>query len=85
MRTTVDMPAELMQAAKVKAAERGETLKDLVTRAVATELRVSAGPARTGRLSLPLIGREASPEVSVTNADIEAALNAEDIDRYAGR
>jgi hypothetical protein len=84
MRTTVDMPAELMQAAKVRAAERGETLKDLVTRAVARELHVPAEPARAGRLSLPLIGRDASPSVSVTNADIEAALDAEDIERYAG-
>jgi hypothetical protein len=85
MRTTVDMPTEIMQAAKVRAAERGETLKDLVTRAVAQELRVPARPARAGRVSLPLIGREASPSVDVTNADIEAALEAEDIDRYAGR
>jgi hypothetical protein len=85
MRTTVEMPAELMQAAKVRAAERGETLKDLVTRAVARELHVPAGPARTGRLSLPLIGRGASPSVDVTNADIEGALDAEDIDRYVDR
>ncbi len=85
MRTTVDMPDELMQAAKVRAAERGETLKDLVTRAVAHELRVPARPARATRVSLPLVGREASPKVNVTNADIEAALDAEDIDRYAGR
>jgi hypothetical protein len=85
MRTTVDIPAELMHAAKVKAAERGETLKDLVTRAVAHELRVPARAARAGRVSLPLVGRGASPSVSMTNADIEAALEAEDIDRYAGR
>ncbi len=85
MRTTVEMPAELMQAAKVRAAERGETLKDLVTRAVAHELRIPARSARAGRVSLPLIGRDASPSINVTNADIEAALEAEDVDRYAGR
>ncbi|HXP18753.1 MAG TPA: hypothetical protein VN840_03805 [Streptosporangiaceae bacterium] len=84
MRTTVDMPADLMHAAKVRAAEHGETLKDLVTRAVARELRVPARPTRTGRVSLPLIGREASPSVDITNADIDAALEAEDADRYAG-
>ena len=85
MRTTVDMPAELMQAAKVRAAEGGETLKDLVTRAVAQELRIPARPARAGRVSLPLVGRDATPSVNVANADIEAALEAEEIDRYAGR
>ncbi|MDQ2875773.1 MAG: hypothetical protein M3Y33_13675 [Actinomycetota bacterium] len=85
MRTTVDMPAELMHAAKVRAAERGETLKDLVTRAVAQELRMPARAARAGRISLPLVGREAGPRVSMTNADIEAALDAEDAARYAGQ
>src|SRR5258708_25246548 len=85
MRTTVDMPAELMQAAKVRAAEGGETLNDLVTRAVAQELRIPARPARSGRVSFPLVGRDATPSVNVTNADIEAALEAEDIDRYARR
>jgi hypothetical protein len=85
MRTTVDMPVELMQAAKVRAAERGETLKDLVTRAVARELRVPARSARAGRVSLPLIGRGASPSINMTNADIEAALEADDIDGYSGR
>jgi len=79
------MPAELMQAAKVRAAEGGESLKDLVTRAVAQELRIPARPARAGRVSLPLVGRDATPSVNVTNADIEAALEAEEIDRYAGR
>lgn len=79
------MPSELMQAAKIRAAERGETLKDLVSRAVAKELRVPAPSSRSGRVSLPLVGRGANPSVNVTNADIEAALQAEDIDRYAGQ
>jgi hypothetical protein len=85
MRTTVEMPEELMQAAKVRAAERGESLKDLVTRAVAHELRVPIRPERSGRVSLPLVGRGASPTVDVTNADIDAALDAEDIARYAAQ
>jgi len=85
MRTTVGMPDELMQAAKVRAAERGESLKELVTRAVAHELRIPARSVPAGRVSLPLVGREAQPSVTVTNADIDAALEAEDIERYAGR
>ena len=84
MRTTVDMPAELMHAAKVRAAERGETLKDLVTRAIAHELRVPARSARAGRVSLPLVSGKGRPDASISNADIEAALDADDIDRYAG-
>lgn len=84
MRTTVEMPSELMQAAKVRAAERGETLKDLVTRAVARELRVPERRRRSGRVRLPLLGRGAEPSVTVTNADIEAAIAAEEQGRYTG-
>jgi hypothetical protein len=83
MRTTIDLPAELMRAAKVRAAERGENLKDLFTRAVAHEVGMqSRRPHRRGRVTLPLLGRGAAAEVTVTNADIEAALEDEDIDRY---
>lgn len=82
MRTTIDMPDHLMQAAKVKAAERGESLKDLVTRAVAHEIGVPARPRRAGRVELPLIGRDDEPAVTVSSADIEAAFDAEDIERY---
>jgi hypothetical protein len=83
MRTTIDMPPTLMRAAKAQAAERGESLKDLVSRAVAHELGLpSAAKAKAGRVTLPLIGGEAAPEVLVTSEDIASALEAEDIGRY---
>jgi hypothetical protein len=86
MRTTIDMPPTLMRAAKARAAERGESLKELVSRAVAHELGLPPVPGtKAGRVTLPLIGREAAPEVIVTNEDIEAAFDADDIDRYGGR
>jgi hypothetical protein len=85
MRTTVDMPSDLMQAAKIKAAERGESLKDLVTRAVEHEVGIQSRPReKSGRVTLPLLGRDATPEITMTNADIEAALEADDIERYVG-
>jgi hypothetical protein len=84
MRTTIDMPDALMRAAKARAAERGESLKDLVNRALAHELGLpSGGTRRTGRIALPLIARDAAPAVLVTNDDIAAALEAEDIERYS--
>jgi hypothetical protein len=85
MRTTIELPADLMQAAKVRAAERGENLKDLFTRAVAHEVGIQSRSRKTGRVALPLVGRDAAPKVTVTNADIESALEAEDIERYAGQ
>jgi hypothetical protein len=86
MRTTIDMPPSLMRAAKAKAAERGESLKDLVNRAVAHELGQSAAAkGKAGRVELPLIGRGATPTVLITNDDIAAALEEDDVERYTGR
>jgi hypothetical protein len=74
MRTTIDLPPELMQAAKVRAARRGEPLKDLFTRAVAHEVGMSTRPGTGGaRLALPLIGSDEDPK---------ADFDAEDIERY---
>ena len=84
MRTTIDMPDALMRAAKARAADRGESLKDLVNRALAHELGLPSVPKlKTGRVTLPLIARGAAPAVLVTNDDIATALEAEDIDRYS--
>jgi hypothetical protein len=74
MGTTVELPPELMRAAKARAAETGESLKTLLTRAVAAELH--AQPEDTGRstkVRLPLFG-SAGRKVTLTNADLERAL-----------
>lgn len=77
------MPDVLMRAAKARAAEHGESLKDLVNRALAHELGLpSARKRKTGRVTLPLVARNAAPAVLVTNDDIADALEAEDIERY---
>ena len=84
MRTTIDMPDALMRAAKARAADRGESLKDLVNRALAHELGLPSVPKRkTGRVMLPLIARDTAPAVLVTNDDIASALESEDIERYS--
>ena len=86
MRTTVDLPPALMRAAKARAAEEGETLKDLVNRAVAREVGLPATPReKAGRVTLPLIARDARPAVLVTNDDIADAFDAEDAERFASQ
>jgi hypothetical protein len=86
MRTTIDMLPALMRAAKARAAERGESLKDLVNRAVAHEVGLPSAPkGKTGRVRLPLIARDAAPTVLVTNEDIADALGAEDLERYTAQ
>jgi hypothetical protein len=82
MRTTVDLPDDLIRAAKIRAAERGESLKELFTRLLSREVRIPASQLDGGNVSLPLIGSAEGPRVAVTNADIEAALAAEDAERY---
>jgi hypothetical protein len=86
MRTTIDMPPTLMRAAKARAAEHGESLKDLVNRAVAHEVGLPAtSEGKRGRVILPLIARDAAPTVLITNEDIADAFDAEDIERHAAR
>ncbi len=82
VRTTLDLPPDLMHAAKVKAAQRGETLKDLFTRAIAHEVRGASRGRSAGRLTFPLIGRDERPKVNVTNAEINGVFEAEDVERY---
>jgi hypothetical protein len=83
MRTTIDLPPALMRAAKARAAEEGETLKDLVNRAVAREVGIPATPReKAGRVTLPLIARDARPTVLVTNDDIADAFAAEEVERF---
>jgi hypothetical protein len=86
MRTTIDMPSTLMRAAKARAVEHGESLKDLVNRAVAHEIGLPSAPkGKTGRVTLPLIARDAAPTFLVTNEDIEDAFSAEDVERHAAQ
>lgn len=64
-----------MRAAKVRSAERGESLKALLTRAVEAELgRVTTSEPGGTRVSLPLFGSVGGPAVRVSNADLARAL-----------
>lgn len=75
MRTTVELPPELMRAAKARSAESGESLKNLLTRAVAAELETHVvRRSQKARVTLPLFGDSAGPRVRLSNADLERAL-----------
>ena len=67
MRTTVDLPPDLFRKAKARAAQRGETLKALLTRAVAADLgEAHDRPAARTRVELPLFGDPNAPAIRVT-------------------
>lgn len=75
MRTTVMLPPEIMRAAKARSAERGESLKALLTRAVEAELgRAAPSESARTRVSLPLFGSVDGPPIRVSNADLARAL-----------
>lgn len=78
MRTTVDLPDELIRAARVRAAEGDETLKELFTRALTREL--SAQHSRR-RGDLPLIRSRRAETVSISPAQLTDALAEDDIAR----
>ncbi len=48
MKTTLEIPDPLFRKAKSKAAERGQTLKQLVTEALQEKLAVNTGKIRPG-------------------------------------
>jgi hypothetical protein len=79
MRTTVDVPTDLMRAAKARSAARGESLKDLLIRAVSAELgEPLTGRRGTTRVTLPLFGTAAGRRSNPSNADLERALSGVD-------
>lgn len=81
MRTTIDLPDDLARAAKVAAAQRGETLKEMLTRAIAREV-AAARPAPRSRRTPPLIGTRTGDGYDVTADDIANAVSDDDR-RYA--
>ena len=62
-----------------------------VTSALAAQVRGYAreipatAKGKTGRVTLPLIARDATPTVLVTSDDIADALDGEDVERFASR
>jgi hypothetical protein len=49
MRTTLDLPDELLKRAKIAAVERGVTLRELVESALANDLAAGPAPALEGQ------------------------------------
>jgi hypothetical protein len=78
VRTTVELPVDLLRAAKARSAESGESLKSFLTRAVAAELETfEKRPRPRGRVTLPLFGGS-GPRVRPTSASLERALADDD-------
>lgn len=85
MRTTVELPPALFRRAKARAAARGESLKALLTRAVAAEVGQDRDVAARERVRLPLFGDPTGPKVDLDAADLARVLADEDAARSGRR
>lgn len=84
MRTTIDLPDDLLRRAKATAALRGQKLKELVAALIERGLDSAevAPDARGHRAPLPHFRCLDGARVSnLTNDTIEGALTAEDLNR----
>ena len=81
MRTTLDLPDPLMRELKARAALEGIKLKDYFARIVEAALqRSSLGAGEAQRSRVPVFKRKgAKPMPSLTNAELNAALDAQDV------
>jgi hypothetical protein len=82
MRTTVDLPDELLKRAKIAAIERGVTLRDLIGAALRKELVVAASPETPQHLRFPLFPSDHPGALKLTNADLAQLEAAEDERRH---
>jgi hypothetical protein len=85
MRTTVDFPPDLFRKAKARAVSRGESLKTLLTRAVAAEIGRDCDRSTHQRVRLPLFGDPAGPALDVDASQVARVLADEDVVRVRPR
>ncbi|MCZ6672571.1 MAG: hypothetical protein O7C75_06490 [Verrucomicrobia bacterium] len=80
MRTTIDIPEELFKKAKIKAAEQGVSLRELVIRGLQKTLSdVHAKPDSSRLPKLPIGNRK---PFDMSNDEIQTLLAAEETDWY---
>jgi len=83
MRTTLDLPDQLMKRAKIAAVERGVTLRELIGSALARDLEAGPpSPAARRRVQFPVFSSTRPGSLRLTNADIARSEAAEDRRRH---
>jgi negative regulator of replication initiation len=85
MKTTIEMDDELYRQVKVRTAQLGITMKDLIQAALRKELAVDEKPAQPRHVKFPLLDPvEGAP--TITSEQVYQALNdieEEEAERYA--
>ena len=80
MRTTIDLPDDLLKKAKIAATERGTTVRKLVIQGLQQTL--AAIPARPDASQLPQLPTKGRKIYDLTNEQIEAILLNESAQPY---
>ncbi len=83
MRTTLELPDELLERVKAKALERGISLKELVSTALAKEVGPAPVALPPHRVRFPIFSSETAGGLELTHADLARAENEEDRRRGA--
>lgn len=88
MRTTLDIPDDLMRAVKIRAAQQDSKLKDLIESLLRRALALGPAPvtSTSSRRQLPLIecAHQARPDQEMTPERVAAALLAEEAESLLG-
>jgi len=83
MRTTLDLPDELVKRAKIEAVERRVSLKELIGTALEKELAGDASRDRQARrLTFPIFSSHSPGSLELTGADLAQAEWEEDLRRH---
>ena len=83
MRTTIDLPDDLLQEAEACAAREGRSLKDVVTEGLRIVLETRPGEGTPRKpVSFPLVP-ETAHSPAITPEQVDRALAYEEAERYA--
>jgi hypothetical protein len=83
MRTTLDLPDEVLRRAKIAAIERGTTLRELVKQALTHELGLAEEESpRRRRAKFPIFRSAAPGSLDLTASDLSELEAEEDARRH---
>ena len=83
MRTTIDLPDDILKRAKISAVERGTTLRDLVESALKRELDLPRRQkAKSSRAVFPIFASKKPGSLELAASDISRIETEEDERRH---
>jgi hypothetical protein len=74
MRTTVDIPDETYRQLKIKAANEGKPVRQIVLRGIERELGPAEAPPKPKRFQVPVIPSTQPGALHLTNEEIDDIL-----------